>query len=386
MERGPTGVKAPISFVGEPCFAFVPHPLPPEPPLVWDASLQRKAQQAGIAIGRLSAATSHLPDAQVFLYSYIRKEAVLSSQIEGTQSSLSELLLFENEMAAGVPLDDVTEVSNYVAAMEHGLKRLAEGFPLSLRLLREVHAVLLAKGRGSEKQPGEFRTSQNWIGGSRPGNAWFVPPPPDQVIPCMGALETFLHQQEIPTLIRAGLAHAQFETIHPFLDGNGRTGRLLITLLLCADGVLPQPLLYLSLFLKTHRRAYYDLLQRVRTQGDWEAWLDFFLHGVEETANQASSTASRLLELFRQDRAKLQGAGRRSVSALKLHDVLQRHPLITISRLVKNHGFTAPTAASSLELLVELGIVRELTGYRRNRIFSYDAYLQTLNEGTEIAR
>lgn len=386
MERGPTGVKTPISFVGEPCFAFVPHPLPPEPPLVWDASLQRKAQQAGIAIGRLSAATSHLPDAQVFLYSYIRKEAVLSSQIEGTQSSLSELLLFENEMAAGVPLDDVTEVSNYVAAMEHGLKRLAEGFPLSLRLLREVHAVLLAKGRGSEKQPGEFRTSQNWIGGSRPGNALFVPPPPDQVIPCMGALESFLHHQEVPTLIRAGLAHAQFETIHPFLDGNGRTGRLLITLLLCADGVLPQPLLYLSLFLKTHRRDYYDLLQRVRMQGDWEAWLDFFLHGVEETANQASSTASRLLEFFRQDRAKLQGAGRRSVSALKLHDVLQRHPLITISRLVKHHGFTAPTAASSLELLVELGIARELTGYRRNRIFCYHEYLQTLNEGTEIAR
>lgn len=386
MERSPTGVKTPISFVGEPCFAFVPQPLPPVPPLVWDASLQRQAQQAGIAIGRLSAATNHLPDAQIFLYSYVRKEAVLSSQIEGTQSSLSELLLFENDMSPGVPLDDVTEVSNYVAAMEHGLKRLADGFPLSLRLLREVHEVLLAKGRGSEKQPGEFRTSQNWIGGSRPGNALFVPPPPDQVIACMGALESFLHQQEIPTLIRAGLAHAQFETIHPFLDGNGRTGRLLITLLLCADGVLPQPLLYLSLFLKTHRRDYYDLLQRVRMQGDWEAWLDFFLHGVEETANQASSTASRLLELFRQDRAKLQGAGRRSVSALKLHDVLQRHPLITISRLVKHHGFTAPTAASSLELLVELGIARELTGYRRNRIFCYHEYLQMLNEGIEIGR
>lgn len=386
MERGPTGVKNPISFVGEPCFAFVPHPLPPNPALVWDDSLHRRAQQAGIAIGRLSAATSHLPDAQVFLYSYVRKEAVLSSQIEGTQSSLSELLLFENDMSPGVPLDDVTEVSNYVAAMEHGLKRLAEGFPLSLRLLREVHEVLLARGRGSEKRPGEFRTSQNWIGGSRPGNALFVPPPPDQVISCMGDLESFLHQQEIPTLIRAGLAHAQFETIHPFLDGNGRTGRLLITLLLCADGVLPQPLLYLSLFLKSNRSAYYDLLQRVRTHGDWEAWLDFFLHGVEETANQASATAVRLLEIFRQDRAKLQTVGRRNVSALKLHDILQRHPLITISRLVKAHGFTAPTAASSLTLLAEHGIVRELTGYRRNRVFSYTEYLRTLNEGTEFAR
>lgn len=386
MERGPTGIKTPISFVGEPCFAFVPQPLPPVPPLVWDASLQRQAQQAGIAIGRLSAATSHLPDAQVFLYSYVRKEAVLSSQIEGTQSSLSELLLFENDMSPGVPLDDVTEVSNYVAAMEHGLKRLTEGFPLSLRLLREVHEVLLAKGRGSEKRPGEFRTSQNWIGGSRPGNALFVPPPPDQVIACMGALESFLHQQEIPTLIRAGLAHAQFETIHPFLDGNGRTGRLLITLLLCADGVLPQPLLYISVFLKRNRSAYYDLLQRVRTHGDWEAWLDFFLHGVEETANQASSTATRLLDVFRQDRAKLQAVGRRSVSALKLHDILQRHPLITISRLVKMHGFTAPTAASSLALLAEQGIVRELTGYRRNRVFSYTEYLRILNEGAEITR
>jgi Fic family protein len=386
MDRGPTGVKTPISFVGEPCFAFVPQPLPPVPPLVWDASLQRRAQQAGIAIGRLSAATSHLPDAQVFLYSYVRKEAVLSSQIEGTQSSLSELLLFENNLSPGAPLDDVTEVSNYVAAMEHGLKRLAEGFPLSLRLLREVHEVLLAKGRGSEKRPGEFRTSQNWIGGSRPGNALFVPPPPDQVVSCMGALESFLHQQETPTLIRAGLAHAQFETIHPFLDGNGRTGRLLITLLLCADGVLPQPLLYLSLFLKRNRSAYYDLLQRVRTHGDWEAWLDFFLHGVEETANQASSTATRLLEVFRQDRAKLQGVGRRSVSALKLHDVLQRHPLVTIQRLMKSHGFTAPTAASSLTLLAEQGIVRELTGHRRNRVFSYAEYLRTLNEGTENAR
>lgn len=383
MERGLTGTKFPISSVGEPCFAFVPNPLPPIPPLVWDASLHRLAQQAGVAIGRLSGLTGQLPDAQLFLYSYVRKEAVLSSQIEGTQSSLSELLLFENDASFGAPLDDVTEVSNYVAAMEHGLKRLGEGFPLSLRMLKEVHGVLLAKGRGSEKQPGEFRTSQNWIGGSRPGNALFVPPPPDQVLECMGALELFLHNHETPSLIRAALAHAQFETIHPFLDGNGRTGRLLVTLLLCHDGVLAQPLLYLSLFLKTHRATYYELLQRVRTHGDWEAWLDFFLQGIGETANQAVTTASRLLQVFQTDRAKLHALGRRGASAIKLHDILQKQPVITVPRLVGKFGFTAPTANSALAVLIEQGIVREKTGNRRNRVFAYTEYLRTLNEGTE---
>jgi Fic family protein len=342
------------------------------------------SERASVAIGRLSGVTGQLPDAQLFLYSYVRKEAVLSSQIEGTQSSLSELLLFENDAASGVPLDDVTEVSNYVAAMEHGLKRIAEGFPLSLRLLKEVHAVLLAKGRGSEKQPGEFRTSQNWIGGSRPGNALFVPPPPDHVLDAMGSLELFLHDQNIPTLIRAGLAHAQFETIHPFLDGNGRTGRLLITLLLCHDQVIPQPLLYLSLFLKAHRSTYYDLLQRVRTHGDWEAWIDFFLQGVEETANQAATTASRLLQVFQKDRDQLHALGRRGASALKLHDVLQKHPVISVPRLVGKFGFTAPTANSALKVLIECGIVREITGHRRNRVFSYADYLRTLNKGTEV--
>jgi Fic family protein len=341
------------------------------------------AQRASVAVGRLAGVTSQLPDAQLFLYSYVRKEAVLSSQIEGTQSSLSELLLFENDAASGVPLDDVTEVSNYVAAMEHGLKRLAEGFPLSLRLLKEIHAVLLAKGRGSEKQPGEFRTSQNWIGGSRPGNALFVPPPPDYVLDCMGALELFLHNHDVPSLIRAGLAHAQFETIHPFLDGNGRTGRLLVTMLLCHDGVLAQPLLYLSLFLKTHRSTYYELLQRVRTHGDWEAWIDFFLQGIEETANQAATTASRLLQVFQQDRARLHALGRRGASALKLHDVLQKQPVITVSKLVEKFRFTAPTANSALVVLIEQGIAREITGNRRNRVFSYAEYLRTLNEGTE---
>lgn len=383
MERGPSGTKAPVSFVGEPCFAFVPNILPPSPPLQWDGSLHCMAQRAGVALGRLSGVTGLLPDPQLFLYSYVRKEAVLSSQIEGTQSSLSELLLFENDAASGAPLDDVTEVSNYVAAMEHGMKRLAEGFPLSLRLIKEVHGVLLAKGRGSEKRPGEFRTSQNWIGGSRPGNALFVPPPPDQVLACMGSLEHFLHNHDVPSLVRVGLAHAQFETIHPFLDGNGRTGRLLVTMLLCHDGVLPQPLLYLSLFLKKHRSTYYELLQRVRTHGTWEEWLDFFLQGVEETANQAADTASRLLQVFQQDRARLHALGRKGASAIKLHDILQKQPVITVTRLVAKFGFTAPTANTALVVLVDQGIVREITGHRRNRVFSYTEYLRTLNEGTE---
>jgi Fic family protein len=384
MERGPSGYPVPISFVGERCMAFVPKPLPPEPPLQWGDSLHGVTQRAGVALGRLAGVTGLLPDSQLFLYSYVRKEAVLSSQIEGTQSSLSELLLFENDAALGVPLDDVVEVSNYVAAMEHGLKRLKEGFPLSLRLLREVHGVLLAKGRGSEKQPGEFRTSQNWIGGSRPGNALFVPPPPDQVLECMGSLESFLHNQTVPSLVRAALAHAQFETIHPFLDGNGRTGRLLVALLLCHDGVLAQPLLYLSLYLKRNRSAYYDLLQRVRTHGDWEAWLDFFLRGVEETANQAAETASRLIQLFQKDRAQLHALGRKGLSAFKLQEILQKNPVITVPRLVAKFGFSAPTANSALRLLMELGLVREITGQKRHRVFAYQEYLRTLNEGTEL--
>lgn len=309
---------------------------------------------------------------------------MLSSQIEGTQSSISELLLFENDAVAGLPIDDVVEVSNYVAAMEHGLARLRGGFPLSLRLLKEIHGVLLAKGRRSEKQPGEFRTSQNWIGGSRPGNALFVPPPPSHVLQCMGDLEKFLYDESLPTLIRAGLAHAQFETIHPFLDGNGRIGRLLVTLLLCHDRKLPEPLLYLSLYLKKHRTAYYDLLQRVRTHGDWEAWIDFFLAGVEETGTQAAETAARLLRLFQSDRQKLHALGRKGMSALKLHDILQRKPVVTVPRLVSHHGFSAPTANAALRLMIDQGIVREITGYARNRVFAYAEYLRTLNEGAEV--
>src|SRR6266481_5476269 len=262
---------------GETVRAFVPPPLPPDPPV--DLSgLHQHLDRANQAVGRLDGLTTLLPDTRLFLYLYVRKEALLSSQIEGTKSSFSDLLLFENEAVPGVPIDDVEEVSNYVAAMQHGLRRIKGGFPLSLRLIREIHGILLRGGRGANKTPGEFRRSQNWIGGSRPGNAAFVPPPPERLMECLDHFEHFLHDEKhkLPVLVEAGLIHVQFETIHPFLDGNGRLGRLLITLLLCAKGVLREPLLYLSLYFKTHRQRYYDLLQRVRTEGVWEEWIEFF--------------------------------------------------------------------------------------------------------------
>jgi Fic family protein len=282
-------------------------------------------------------------------------------------------------------LEDVQEVSNYVAAMNHGLKRLQEGFPLSLRLLREIHGVLLAKGRGSEKDPGEFRRSQNWIGGARAGNARFVPPPPDLVVPCMSDLEKFLHNDPIktPTLIKAALAHVQFETIHPFLDGNGRLGRLLITFLLCVEDVLSQPMLYLSLYFNQHRQEYYDLLQAVRTEGEWEEWLRFFLTGVGETAEQAIHTSRALLRLFETDSQRIHSLGRAAGSALRLHHFLQARPITSIPKAAAALGQTMPTVTASMTNLEKLGIVRELTGYRRNRLFAYEAYIRILSGGTE---
>ena len=291
---------------GESVRAFLPHSLPPVPPLDLSGTHQRLLERATHALGRLDSVSALLPDPQLFLYAYVRREAVLSSQIEGTQSSLSDLLLFELEEVPGVPFDDVMEVSNYVAALEYGMSRLREGFPLCNRLLREMHSKLMSRGRGSEKNPGEFRRTQNWIGGTRPGNAHFVPPPPQEVESCMAALEAFLHEDTTgtPLLVKAALAHVQFETIHPFLDGNGRLGRLLIALLLHNGGLLEEPLLYLSLYLKTHRSTYYELLDRVRTKGDWEAWVDFFLEGVEETALGAVHTARRLVSLFESDTSR----------------------------------------------------------------------------------
>ncbi|GAB4487268.1 MAG: Fic family protein [Thermodesulfovibrionales bacterium] len=308
---------------------------------------------------------------------------MLSSQIEGTQSSLSDLLLFESEETPGVPLHDVVEVSNYVAAMNHGLKRIQEGFPLSLRLIREIHEVLLSKGRGSSKSPGEFRRSQNWVGGSRPGNAVFVPPPPEKVMECLGELEKFLHQERIPVLTKAALAHVQFETIHPFLDGNGRLGRLLITFLLCAEGALREPLLYLSLYFKTHRQEYYEFLQRVRTEGDWEGWLRFFLTGVRETADQAVATARTILKLFEEDRRRIEKLGRSAGSPIRIHQVLQRNPLISISKAAQLTGMSYPTVAAALGKLQKLGIVKEFTGKERHRRYLYQKYVSILGEGAE---
>ncbi|MGH7790527.1 MAG: Fic family protein [Candidatus Binatia bacterium] len=385
MQRGESGHYEVTTAGGEQVRAFVPDPLPPVPPLVFDGGLQQALESAVLGLGRLDGVSGLLPDKSLFLYAYVRKEAVLSSQIEGTQSSLSDLLLFELDEAPGVPLDDVVEVSNYVAALDHGLARLRGGCPLSNRLIREIHGVLLSRGRGSGKDPGELRRSQNWIGGSRPGNAAFVPPPPNLVPECMAALERFLHAEDdrLPVLLRAGLAHVQFETVHPFLDGNGRVGRLLITFLLCHAGVLHEPLLYLSLYFKQHRPEYYALLDQVRRTGDWEGWLAFFLEGVRQTADAAVAAAHRLAELFRDDRARVEPSGRRAGSALRVHEALKARPIVSMPEVCRSTGLSFPAASTAMGLLAELGIARELTGKRRNRLFAYDRYLAILSEGTE---
>ena len=370
------------SVAGETYGAYVPKPLPPAPSIEMDR-LYPFLDQANLALGRLDGLSIILPDPSLFLYMYIRKEAVLSSQIEGTQSSLSDLLLYENQEVPGVPDHDVVEVSNYVAAIEHGLERIKNGFPLSLRLIREMHEILLNKGRGSSKQPGEFRRSQNWIGGTRPGNAKFVPPPPERLMETLDALEKFLHDETIklPTLVKAALAHHQFETIHPFLDGNGRLGRLLITFILCVDGIMEQPMLYLSLYFKTHRKEYYDHLQLVRETGDWEEWLQFFLKGVVETANQAVSTAQAILNLFKEDKKQIESAGKLAPSLMLVHYYLQKHPTTDGKKVMTNCNISLPTANSALNYLLKIGIIREITGKARNKIYVYQKYLDLLSEG-----
>jgi len=385
MKRGKTGKYEVTNIGGEQVRAFVPSPLPPQPPVKLDGRLQVLMEKSLMALGRLDSLSTLLPDTGLFLYMYVRKEAVLSSQIEGTQSSLSELLLFELKDAPGVPLDEVVEVSNYVAALNHGLKKLRDGLPICCRLIREIHGVLLSHGRGSEKDPGNFRRSQNWIGGSRPGNALFVPPPPQFVQNCMSDLEKFLHADEttLPVLVKAGLSHVQFETIHPFLDGNGRVGRLLIPFLLCSTGALRDPLLYLSLYFKQHRDEYYALLNQVRTEGNWEDWLEFFIEGVRQTSEGAISTAQRLIALFQEDREKIQVQGRAAGSALRVHQVMKEQPITSLQEVCKKAGLSFPAASSGMTMLNKLGIVRELTGKQRNRLFGYDRYLVILSEGTE---
>jgi len=380
---GRTGRFIVTSAGGERVRAFVPPMLPPDP-AIDVMSLLDRLSVAERALGRLDGITVFLPRHELFLYMYVRKEAVLSSQIEGTQSTLSDLLRFENEARAGQPVEDIREVSNYVDAMMFGLERL-DTLPLSLHLIREMHDRLLQSGRGSSKDPGEFRRTQNWIGGTRPGNALFVPPPVSELGTCLDALERFMHEEAsgLPHLIKAGLLHVQFETIHPFLDGNGRIGRLIVTLYLCVHDVLRKPLLYLSLYLKTHRDDYYRLLQEVRERGAWEAWLEFFLDGIAETANQAFDAAGRIVELFRRDREAISIGSDRAGSALRVHESLQQNPFATGSTLIRNTGLSAPTVNAALAELVRLGIVEEVTGRRRGRVYGYKGYLDILNEGTD---
>lgn len=367
--------------------AYVPPPLPPDPPLVFSSRLMTCLSDADRAVGRLDGVGMLLPDKALFLYMYVRKEAVLSSQIEGTQSTLDDLLQYENMALAGKPLDDITEVSNYVDAMMYGLERIRDpnGLPLCLRLVREMHALLLQKGRGAAKNPGEFRRSQNWLGGTRPGNAQYVPPPVQEMEACLNDFERFLHDDSanIPPLVKAGYLHVQFETIHPFLDGNGRLGRLLIALFLVEKKVLNEPLLYLSLYLKRNRETYYRLLQDVRTQGDWEIWLEFFLLGVAETANNAYDSAMRIISLFRSDRDRIEHYGEQTGTMLRIHELLQTSPFLNAAQVQAKTRLSMPTINRAFDGLEALGIIGEITGKQRGRVFAYTEFMRILDSGTE---
>ncbi len=376
------GVYITHKITGESYRAYVPPKLPPEP-VIDMTRLYPKLEKATLALAQLNGIHTTIPNTALFIYMYVRKEALLSSQIEGTQSSFSDLMLFEHHQKPEVSLEDVEEVSNYVKAITHGLQRLKEDFPLSLRLLKEIHAVLLMGGRGSGKLPGQFRRSQNWIGGTRPGNALFVPPPVEYLDEVLSDFEHFLHDESLPVLIKAGLAHVQFETIHPFLDGNGRMGRLLITLLLCANGMLDAPVLYLSLYLKQHRHTYYELLQEVRTHGTWETWLEFFLEGVYASANQAIKTAGQINDLFEQDLKTIDRLGRARFSCQKILEYMKRLPQVTVPLLSKELNMTAPTARSALNQMTLMGILEENSGKKRDKTYIYRKYLEILEEGAE---
>ena len=356
--------------------AFIPASLPPDPPLRMDGALLRALSDADIALGRLEGAAAILPNTDLFVGMYICQEAVLSSQIEGTQASLTDLLEFEMGVRAQRGDSDVGEVVNHVRAMNYGLQRLPE-LPLCLRLIREIHEQLLRGVRGQERQPGEFRRIQNWIGAARVplAAALFVPPPPDAMTQALGNLERFMHDPEYPVLLRAGLIHAQFETIHPFLDGNGRVGRMLITFLLCEQGVMSRPLLYLSHFLRRHRGEYYERLRAIRDEGDWEGWLKFFLRGVKEASGQASETARRILALREEFRSALAKQGRASGTLLRALDTLFDQPVVGVRSLADRLGVTFASANGVAERLVQAGVLSEVTGQRRNRLFMFRPYV-----------
>ncbi|MBB6145936.1 Fic family protein [Silvibacterium bohemicum] len=387
MLRGLQG-KHSIQFRGKPesYLAFVPASLPPAPALEWNARIRHALSRADSMIGRLDGIGQILPDTNLFISIYSRKEAVLSSQIEGTQSTLSELLLFEADQSSTEHRLDILEISNYLAAMRHGLKRLGGGFPLSLRLIREMHQKLLHTGRGSDKTPGEFRTSQNWIGGSGPSNATYIPPPVTEMQECLNRFEQFLHDgaKDFPPLVQAALLHVQFESIHPFLDGNGRLGRLLVTLLLVERGVLAEPLLYPSLYLKQNRDTYYRLLQQVRMEGDWELWVEFFLDAIATTAESAVKMARKILDLFDEDEQKVRGKGARGASALAVLRAMQARSVSVPPMLVEQTQLSMPTVLRAVEELRAMGIVQEITGRERGRIYRYTRYVNLVNEGTEL--
>lgn len=371
----------------EEVFAFIPAPLPPvDPPLTIDGRIADRLRYAEQALARLDLAGGMVPSLDWFIYAFVRKEAVLSSQIEGTQATLIDLLAFEAEEHAA-PSGDVEDVCNYLNALAYARGQIADeqGLPLSMRLLSETHRRLMSGVRGAAKQPGDVRRSQNWIGGSRPGNAVFVPPPPNALPELLSALEKYLHDDDpLPKLVRAGLVHVQFETIHPYLDGNGRIGRLLITLLFEHWELLGRPLLYLSLFFKRHQAEYYRRLDAVRTSGDWEGWLDFFLDGVATVADEAVASARDLFALVGADRARVLQSGTASVTAVRLFELLPRHPVVTVALAMKLVDASKPTASRAIAVLVEAGILVEATGRRRDRLFAYQTYLDRLRAGTDL--
>jgi Fic family protein len=347
------------------------------PPLDLSDRLSGLLERASSSLGRLDGISRGI-DPDRLLYMYIRKEAVLSSQIEGTQSTLAELLESENDEAPGIPIKDIQEVSRYVSALRYGVQQINDGYPISLRLIRETHGVLMTGGRGGQQAPGEFRRTQNWIGGTRPSTARFVPPPPHELMRVLGEMEQFIWEGSATPIVKAGLVHAQFETIHPFLDGNGRLGRLLITMLLCAEKALAQPFLYLSLYFKQHRDDYYRTLQAVRTDGNWEQWMAYYLEGVDWTARQTIATTTALLDLFHADRARVSGSAR-GTSTLRVYEELQTRVIVSIRRVAETVQITVPTATAALKRLEEIGIAREITGRSYGRLFAYDRQLEIIN-------
>lgn len=369
-------------FLGKPYKAYIPKKLPPTPDIDMQY-LYPYLEKAAMAVAELNGVSKSIPNTKLFIYMYVRKEALLSSQIEGTQSSFSDLILFEHHQKPEISIEDVEEVSNYVKAINHGLTRIKGDFPLSLRLLKEIHAILLSGTRGERNLPGEFRKSQNWIGSTKPTNALFIPPPPEYMMECLYDLENFLYDNTLPVLIKAGLIHVQFETIHPFLDGNGRLGRLLIILLLCENKVLDQPILYLSLYLKQNRKIYYDLLQQVRLYGRWEAWLEFFLEGIMLSSQEALSTIKEINKLFQEDSAKIEDLGRARFSCLEVLQYLKQLPQVSVPLLSKELNMTAPTARSAIKHMLKLGILEEISGKKKDTVYIYKKYLNILENGTE---